>query len=252
MTPEIRLGVNIDHVATLRQLRAPSVNYPDIKAARDLCVRGGADQITIHLRGDRRHIQERDLVDLAREKGGVLLNLEMAPTREMTELAVRTKPDIVCLVPEKREELTTEGGLDVIKNRIQIGGCIAQCKKNKIRVSLFIEASQEQIEGSKILGADAVEFHTGQYALAKGADQKKILDHLFKAAALANEAKLKVHAGHGLDYTNVIPLLKMPHLEELNIGHSIICKAVFSGLLESVKEMKTLISKNSPRGIFQK
>jgi pyridoxine 5-phosphate synthase len=248
MTDKIRLGVNIDHIATLRELRSGTVDYPDIMTARDCCVRGGADQITIHLRGDRRHIQERDLINLAREKAGVLLNLEMAPTRDMTELALRSKPDIVCLVPEKREELTTEGGLDVVKNKILIEGCVAQCKKNKILVSLFIEAAQDQIDGSKALGVDAVEFHTGQYALARGAEQKKILDHLFKAAEIAHHAGLKVHAGHGLDYTNVIPLLGMPYLEELNIGHSIICRSVFVGLVEAVREMTNIISKKASSG----
>src|ERR1700677_2213232 len=137
----IRLGVNIDHVATLRQLRAGTVDYPNILEARDLAVRGGAEQITVHLRGDRRHIQEKDLNDLARERGPVPLNLEMAATSEMVAIALRVKPDIVCIVPEKREELTTEGGIDVIKNRVTIEGCINQFKRAKIKTSLFIEAN---------------------------------------------------------------------------------------------------------------
>jgi pyridoxine 5-phosphate synthase len=225
----------------LRQLRAGTVDYPKILEARDLVVRGGADQITIHLRGDRRHIQERDLLDLAREKAGVLLNLEMAATSEMTQIALKAKPDIVCLVPEKREELTTEGGIDVVKNRVPIEGCINLLKKSKIKISLFIEANQDQIQASSDVGADAVEFHTGRYSLARGEEQKKILGTLFKAGEMAHGAGLKVHAGHGLDYTNVLPLKTLPYLEEFNIGHSIVCRSVMVGLLQAVKEMKTII-----------
>jgi pyridoxine 5-phosphate synthase len=241
----LRLGVNIDHVATLRQVRAGTVDYPNIIEARDLAVRGGADQITIHLRGDRRHIQEKDLQDLARERGAVLLNLEMAPTSEMVAQALRSKPDIVCIVPEKREELTTEGGIDVITNRVLIEGCINQFKRAKIKTSLFIEASPEQIKASHDLGVDAIELHTGKYSLARGDERKKILDHLFKAAELAHQAGLKIHAGHGLDYENVKAMLKMPHLEELNIGHSIVCRSVMVGLYQAVKEMKAIVNGGS-------
>ncbi len=237
----IRLGVNIDHVATLRQLRAGTVNYPNIIEARDLTVRGGADQITIHLRGDRRHIQEQDLSLLADERGPVSLNLEMAATSEMVGIAIKYHPDIVCLVPEKREEVTTEGGIDVVKNRSTVEGCVQQMKKNKIRTSLFIEPLQDQIKASQDCGVDAIEFHTGRYSLARGAEQKKQLESLFKAGEMAHSLGLKVHAGHGLDYTNVIPLRGMPYLEELNIGHSIVCRAVMVGLLEAVKEMKAAI-----------
>jgi pyridoxine 5-phosphate synthase len=239
---KIRLGVNIDHVATLRQLRAGTVNYPNLIEARNLVVRGGAEQITVHLRGDRRHIQEHDLFDLVRERGPILLNLEMAATTEMTAIAGRAKPDIVCLVPEKREELTTEGGIDVLKNRVPIEGCIHQLKKNKIKISLFIEPNHDQITASHAVGADAIELHTGKYSLAKGPEQKKILEQLWSSAELAHRLGLKVHAGHGLDYSNVIPLKTMPYLEELNIGHSIICRAISVGILEAVREMKALIN----------
>jgi pyridoxine 5-phosphate synthase len=239
----IRLGVNIDHVATLRQLRAGTVDYPKILEAKDLAISGGAEQITVHLRGDRRHIQEKDVVDLSRERGASFLNLEMAATADMLHVALKTRPDFVCIVPEKREELTTEGGIDAVKNKVAIEGILQQCKKNKIKVSLFIEASSDQVQASHDLGADAIELHTGSYSLAHGEEQKKILGHLFQAAELAHGLGLKVHAGHGLDYRNVIPILKMPHLEELNIGHSIVCRAVMVGLKQAVKEMKDLIKK---------
>ncbi|CAM5998643.1 unnamed protein product [Sphagnum balticum] len=171
----------------------------------------------------------------------------MASTQEMIRFAyaVMTRPDIVCLVPEKREELTTEGGLDVLKHRIPIQSVVEQCKKNKIKVSLFIEPIETQIAAAQDLGADAVEFHTGQYSLATGPEQKRLLDVLFRAFELAHGRKLAVHAGHGLDYQNVIPLLKGPHLEELNIGHSIVCRAVLVGMEQAVREMKTIIMQRS-------
>jgi len=238
----VRLGINIDHVATLRQLRAGTVDYPNIIEARNLAVRGGADQITIHLRGDRRHIQERDLSDLARERGPTLLNLEMAPTSEMVKLALLYKPDYVCIVPEKREELTTEGGIDVIANKVLIEGCVNQFKRAKMKVSLFIECNSDQIKTSRDLGVEAVELHTGKYSLAKGDERKKLADHLFKGGELVHQAGLKVHAGHGLDYENVKAILKMPYLEELNIGHSIVCRAVMVGLYQAVKEMRSIMN----------
>lgn len=240
MKKTIRLGVNIDHVATLRQQRAGTVDYPNILLARDLVIKGGAEQITIHLRGDRRHIQEKDLLDLSEKRKG-LLNLEMAATPEMLKIALRARPDYVCLVPEKREELTTEGGLDVAKNKMLLNGAVTELKKAGIKVSLFIEPQTNQIRASREVGADAVEFHTGQYALAKGAEQTRHLEHMGKACEQAHELGLHVHAGHGLDYSNVIGTLKLPFLEELNIGHSIVCRAVLVGLFEAVKEMKEVI-----------
>jgi pyridoxine 5-phosphate synthase len=241
---KIRLGVNIDHVATLRQLRAGTVDYPDIIAAREAAIRGGADQITVHLRGDRRHIQVEDLEALSKDRG-VLLNLEMAANEDMTAMAVRFRPDIVCLVPEKREEVTTEGGLDVIKNQDAVRKCINACHAENIRVSLFIDPLAEQIKMAQTLDADAVEFHTGKYALARGRErdaEEKGMDSAFQAAY---QAGLAVHAGHGLDYVNVIPLLKNDFLQELNIGHSIVCRAVMTGLERAVAEMKQIIERET-------
>ena len=239
--PRLRLGVNIDHVATLRQLRGGTVNYPDILAARDFCVDAGADQITVHLRGDRRHIQESDLEKLSRDRK-VLLNLEMAPTSEMISMAIKYHPDIVCLVPEKREELTTEGGLDVISQAAAIQKCVESMHKENIRVSLFIEPDSKQIIKSQELDADALEFHTGRFALEKTGVEKKRLESAFQEAY---QAGMAVHAGHGLDYQNVVELLKNDFLQELNIGHSIVCRAVLVGLFQAVREMRMVIDQEA-------
>jgi pyridoxine 5-phosphate synthase len=243
MNQKVRLGVNIDHVATLRQLRAGTVDYPDIVEARNQVVAAGADQITIHLRGDRRHIQEVDLNKLSQDKGGVPLNLEMAATGEMLKVALKTRPDIVCIVPEKREEVTTEGGLDALKYAKILETMTKDLHKAGVRVSLFVEPDLKQIKISREVGADAVEFHTGRYAIARGAGQASELQRLDHAFNEAHGLKLAVHAGHGLDYVNTVPLLKNQFLEELNIGHSIVCRAVFVGLAEAVREMKDLIKK---------
>lgn len=237
----IRLGVNIDHVATLRQLRAGTVDYPDVQKAAMIAVRSGADQITIHLRGDRRHIQEEDLNFLAKNRPA-LLNLEIAATDEMVEHACRTRPDIVCLVPERREEVTTEGGLNVAGLFKSIEQATRTLKKAGVRVSLFIEPDRKQIQASQELGVDAVEFHTGQYALARGEKRAEELEALKEAFVKAHEGRLHVHAGHGLDYINVKDIVKLPFLEELNIGHSIVCRAVFVGLENAVREMKSLVT----------
>jgi pyridoxine 5-phosphate synthase len=237
----VRLGVNIDHVATLRQLRAGLVDYPDVIEAAKTVVRAGADQITIHLRGDRRHIQEQDLFAIAKARPAPL-NLEIAATEEMTEIALKAKPDIVCLVPEKREEITTEGGLNVVKFKSAVGKCIQRLHQGGIRVSLFIEAEDHQIKASGELKADAVEFHTGQYALARGSESQIKLKGLKESFVLAHQLGLAVHAGHGLDYKNVTQLIGAPHLEELNIGHSIVCRAVVTGLDRAVREMKEILS----------
>lgn len=236
----IRLGMNIDHVATLRQLRAGSVDYPDVIEAARVCMESGADQITVHLRGDRRHIQENDVIGLLKKKFPV--NLEMAATPEMVAFALQNKPQIVCLVPEKREELTTEGGLDVAGQIKKIRKSVDMLHAQKIKISLFIEAEESQVKAAAELGVYAVEFHTGQYALAK---TKSAIDAEFKkiekACVLANKSNIHVHAGHGLDYKNVSQIRKLPHLEELNIGHSIVCRAVMVGLGPAVSEMKKLI-----------
>ncbi|MBK9294397.1 MAG: pyridoxine 5'-phosphate synthase [Oligoflexia bacterium] len=237
----IRLGLNIDHVATLRQVRAGLTAYPDVLSAAQICMQSGANQITVHLRGDRRHIQEFDVKNIISNK--IPTNLEMAATDEMTKIAIKYKPLIACLVPEKREEVTTEGGLDVIKNYKKIQKCIKKLKLNNILVSLFIEPNLKQVEASADLMADAVEFHTGKYALSKSTSQKqKEYERLEKACIQANNLNLKVHAGHGIDYENVLVLKKLPHLIELNIGHSIICRSVFVGLAQAVKEMKSLLA----------
>jgi len=247
--PSIRLGVNIDHIATLRQLRAGTVNYPDLVVARDLAVDAGAEQITIHLRGDRRHIQDADVTQLcglreSHEHRPALLNLEMAATTEMIEVALREKPDWVCLVPEKREEVTTEGGLDVVTHHKSVEECVRRLKPTGIKISLFIEADEAQTRKSAELGAHAVEFHTGSYAIAytrEGAIPKSEFEKLKRAFKLAHELKLGVHAGHGLDYVNVTPLISDPYLAELNIGHSIVCRAALVGLGQAVREMKDLL-----------
>lgn len=234
-----RLGVNIDHVATIRQARG--VNYPDPIAAAIIVELAGADGIVCHLREDRRHIQDRDL-RLLREIIQTRLNLEMAPTQEMVRIALATKPDTVTLVPERREELTTEGGLDVVKSFKHLKKIIGQLQGKGIYVSLFIDPKKEQIKASEQLGANAIEIHTGRYAEAKNPKEeddelKKILD----AVAEASKTNLKIAAGHGLNYTNVKRIAEIKEIEELNIGHSIIARAVLVGLDRAVREMITLI-----------
>lgn len=246
------LGVNIDHVATLRQLRGTP--YPDLLEAARLAQKGGADQITVHLREDRRHIQDQD-VRILKAKLELLLNLEMAATSEMTDFACKIRPDWTCIVPEKRQELTTEGGLAMAKNKKRIGTTIARLRKAKIQVSCFIEPSLEAVKLSQELGADAVEFHTGQYCLAtqggfgksspKKAQQE--FQRLNKAALLAKKLGLHVHAGHGFDYENVRPVAELensdrsPLIEEYNIGHAIVCRAALVGMERAVREMVSAI-----------
>ncbi len=234
-----RLGVNIDHVATVRQARG--VAYPDPVAAAALVELAGADGIVCHLREDRRHIQDRDL-RLLRETVQTQLNLEMAATEEMIRIALSTKPDIVTLVPERREELTTEGGLDVIKNFPNLKKAIQRLKKGKIAVSLFVDPDPDQIRASEEAGADAIEIHTGHYCEAMTSVQadrelKRILD----AVAAASKKNLRIAAGHGLNYVNVRRIAEIQEIEELNIGHSIIARAVLVGLERAVREMIELI-----------
>lgn len=248
----IRLGVNIDHVATLRQLRGTP--YPHLLEAARLCEAGGADQITVHLREDRRHIQDADVRAL-RKSLKVLLNLEMAATLEMLQIARKVRPDWACIVPEKRRELTTEGGLALKKNERLIRKVIDGLKPKGIRVSLFVEPSPEAMRLSARWGADAVEIHTGQYCRVtqgkpSGAQHKKVIRELRRieeAGLLAHAIGIGVHAGHGFDYSNVRPVAELvtpeagPLVSEYNIGHSIVCRAALVGLERAVREMKAQI-----------
>ena len=234
-----RLGVNIDHVATVRQARG--VLYPDPVAAAGIVELAGADGIVCHLREDRRHIQDRDL-RILRETIQTRLNLEMAATEEMIRIALATKPNIVTLVPEKREELTTEGGLDVIKFFPSLKKAIQRLQKGGIPVSLFVDPKKDQIKASEGVGAEVIEIHTGHYCDAKTPLQedeelKKILD----AVAEASHRNLQIAAGHGLNYVNVQRIAEIKEIEELNIGHSIIARAVLVGLDRAVREMIALI-----------
>jgi len=233
----IRLGVNVDHVATLRQTRR--IDTPDPVQAALLAERGGADGITVHLREDRRHIQERD-VELLRERIRTKLNLEMAVTEEMVRLAERFRPDDACFVPERREELTTEGGLDVVAHRARIKEAVKRFQAHGIRVSLFIDPERSQIEASREAGAHGVEIHTGRYCDASG-DKTRELEQVAAAAALAHRLGLEVHGGHGLNYQNVLPIARIPEIVELNIGHSIVARAVMVGMERAVGEMKQIL-----------
>ena len=232
------LGVNIDHVATVRQAR--QTYEPDPVWAAAMAELGGADQITIHLREDRRHIQDRDL-RLLKESVSVRLNLECACIAGILEIACQTRPHQVCLVPEKREEVTTEGGLDVVGQQTNVAQAITQLKDAGIFVSLFIDPVLEQVEMSGKLGAGAVELHTGSYAEAflEGRPEPA-LKALQAASQKARELGLKVDAGHGLNYVNVLPVAKIPEVAELNIGHSIISRSIFVGMQQAVREMKDL------------
>src|SRR5262245_10063152 len=240
----IRLGVNIDHVATVRQARrAPE---PDPVAAAVFATLGGADGITIHLREDRRHIQDRD-VFLLRETVTTRLNLEMAAYDEIIAIALKVKPDEATLVPEKRQELTTEGGLDVIANAASVGGAIEELKAAGIHVSLFIDPDPAQIDASAKYGANAIEFQTASYSEAKGeAAIARELEKLRAATARATALGLHVHMGHGLNYWNVQPIVRIAGVEELNIGHSIVSRAVLVGMERAVREMKQAMQEHYP------
>lgn len=232
------LGVNIDHVATVRQAR--KTTEPDPVWAAAMAELGGADQITVHLREDRRHIQDRD-IRVLKETVNVRMNLECACVDEMLKIACDTKPYQVCLVPEKREEVTTEGGLDIASNRDRVADAVARLKDAGIVVSLFIDPNPGQIELSHQLGADVVELHTGTYAHATSPeDIQSQLQLLVDGCALGNELGLHVDAGHGLTYTNVLPVASIKGMNELNIGHSIVSRALFVGFQTAVREMKDL------------
>jgi pyridoxine 5-phosphate synthase len=235
----VLLGVNIDHVATLRQARGTS--YPDVIEAAAVAERAGADAITVHLREDRRHIQERDVEQLA-EVLQTRMNLEMAATEEMLEIASRVGPQDCCLVPEKRQELTTEGGLDISSNLSYLKDYCAALKDAGSRVSLFIDADLVQLDAARETGAPVIEIHTGHYADAVTADTRaEELDKIRRAVEYGQELGLQVNAGHGLDYYNVKEIAAIAGIRELNIGHSIVSRAIFSGLHEAVAEMKRLI-----------
>jgi len=235
----IHLGVNIDHVATVRQARLDI--EPDPIEAAVICELAGAHGITIHLRGDRRHIQDRDL-HLLRKIAKTKLNLEMAATEEMINIALDVKPDQISLVPEKREELTTEGGLDVASQVDHLTDAVARLGEAGIPVSMFIEADPHQIAASKEVGATAIELHTGAYANCRTeAEQAAELERLIEGGRQAVALGLRVHAGHGLTYRNIIPIKQIPKLYEVNIGHNIIARAVLVGLDKAVREMLELL-----------
>ena len=238
------LGINIDHVATLRQARGTA--YPDPVAAALLAERAGADSITLHLREDRRHIQDRD-VSALKEVMTTRMNLEMAVTAEMLGIACATRPSDCCLVPERRAELTTEGGLDVAGQVEKITDACSRLAGHGIRVSLFVDPDPLQLDAARRAGAPVVEIHTGAYAEATDGTRLQELERVTKAAAYAKEIGLTVHAGHGLNYENVQPIAAIAEIVELNIGHAVIAQSVFDGLEAAVANMKRLM--NEARGL---
>lgn len=240
MKSRIRLGVNVDHVATLRQVRGDTTPYPDLPDMVRKAVKGGAEQITIHLREDRRHIQVKDLAALSKKRL-VPLNLEMGATPEMVRFARRYRPDWCCLVPEKRRELTTEGGLDVVKGRRHLEPMIEKLQRIGIEISMFIEPSLAQVQASYEVGADAVELHTGKWVRLKGGAKAREWKRLVESARLAHTLGMGVHAGHGLDYAHTRAIRKLPFLREVNIGHSLICYALDEGLEKSVRRMAGIL-----------
>jgi len=241
------LGVNIDHVATLRQARYARMpeahnSEPDLLAAASASERAGAKGITVHLRADRRHIQDRDVFRL-RESIITKLNLEMGNTPEIVEVALRVLPEEVCMVPENRQEVTTEGGLDAVGQRKALEPTIQRLQAAGIRVSLFIEPDTAQIDAAKALGAEMVELHTGAFANAEGEAQARELERIAAASEYAYSLRIQVNAGHGINYTNIQQINTVPHLAELNIGHSIVSRAIFVGLEAAVAEMVAAMRK---------
>lgn len=237
--PIKKLGINIDHIATLRQARGgrePSVLEASLEAEQ-----GGADSITVHLREDRRHIQDSDVLELM-EKIYVPLNLEMSISPGILKFALKVRPEKACLVPEKRKELTTEGGLDLFSKKTLLTRTIDALLAKKIEVSLFIDPDENHVKEAARLGAYAIEIHTGSYANAAEKNKGKELLRIREAASLGGDLGLHIHAGHGLNYENIFPLLAVPEITEFNIGHSIISRAVFVGLAKAVQEMKRIIS----------
>jgi pyridoxine 5-phosphate synthase len=237
----MRLAVNIDHIATLRQARKAKEPEPVLAAL--LAEQAGAHGIVCHLRGDRRHIQERDL-ELLRQVMKTRLNLEMAATEEMLAIAKKVKPDVVSLVPESPDEITTQGGLNVAGHKEHLAKFIPELKKAQVRVSIFVDPDKSQIKECKAVGVDLIEINTGRYADAeKERERKKYLEEVRKATALARKLGLEVHAGHGLDYHNVQPIAEIPEISELSIGFSIVARAAMVGLQQAVKEMLALLEK---------
>ncbi len=236
----IYLGVNIDHIATIRQARG--TNYPSPIEGALLCEQSGADSITLHLREDRRHIQDSD-VEILRQKLNTKMNLEMATTDEMIAIAEKIKPEDCCLVPEKREELTTEGGLDVAGQIPRMTDVCARLAAANITVSLFIDAQKDQIDAAKQCGAPVIELHTGHYADTIGEEQIQEFERIKAMATYAHSIGLQVNAGHGLTMENTTAIAQLPEIVELNIGHSIVARAIFVGLAQATREMKDLMLK---------
>lgn len=239
MKRRLKLGVNIDHVATIRQARGTT--YPDLLAAAQCCEAAGADGVTVHLREDRRHIQDADVWRLRRECA-LPLNLEMANVPAIIRIALAVEPDEVCLVPERRQELTTEGGLDVLGQFTTMRRTVTRLRDAGIMVSIFIEPNPRQLEAAARLGAPCVELHTGAFAGARGAAVERELRRLRQAAKVAHDLRLRVNAGHGINYDNIGRILELPWLDTLNIGHSIVARAVFCGLKPAVREMRTALA----------
>lgn len=241
----MHLGVNIDHVATLRQARYATMldshnTEPSILAAAQAAMAGGADSITLHVREDRRHMQDADALAVRRNIP-LPLNLEMGATQAMLRFALELKPDFVCLVPERREEITTEGGLSVAGNEATLQPLVKALQANGSKVSMFIDPEAEQVRASAAIGADMIELHTGRFANTLGAERAAETARLVAAAELGHQLGLEVHAGHGIQVANLAELNAVPHLTELNIGHTIIARSIFTGLTAAVREMKDAI-----------
>ena len=239
-SPALELGINIDHVATLRNARGTI--YPDPIRAAQLAEEAGADLITLHLREDRRHIKDADLLTL-RPLIKTRMNLECAVTPEMLTIACQVKPHDVCLVPEKRQEVTTEGGLDVVIHFVAVKAATQQLQAAGIRVSLFIDPEEKQIQAAKDAGATVVELHTGRYADLSGVEQSSEIERIRKAAQFGKSLGLRVNAGHGLNESNVLPIAAIAELSELNIGHAIVAQALFKGWQKAIMDMKALMVK---------
>jgi pyridoxine 5-phosphate synthase len=238
----IRLGVNIDHVATLREARKGA--WPDVIAAAKVCEMAGAHQITVHLREDRRHIQDRD-VELLRQVLNIRLNLEMGANDDIIRIAHRIRPDVVCLVPERRQEITTEGGLDVAGQRARLTEVVGGFNADGIEASMFIDPDRKQVDASKAVGATYVELHTGAYANAKGAKVDEEFRRIEDAGLYAQDIGLIFNAGHGLSVRNLAPIAAIPGLHEVNIGHDIIARAIFIGLENAVQEILDILEMHS-------
>lgn len=234
----MKLGVNVDHVATLREARG--THYPDPVEAALLCKQAGCDSIVVHLREDSRHIKMRDVI-LIKQTVNLPLNLEMSINKDIVAFALRIKPHQTTLVPERREELTTEGGIDLLKDYKRVNESVKKLKGKRIKVSLFIDPKKEQIKTAKRIGADLIEINTGRFSEAKLSEKKKELDKIRKAAKFAKKEGFFVAAGHGLNYENVKDIVKIKEIEELNIGHSIICRAVFMGIVSATRQMLSII-----------